>query len=119
MSGEKPNVDRRRFLAAAAGGAAAATAPAVATVTPAQAQGVGSFVKPPSARDMEAEIGQPIKIAATMAEPGSRPGLRLHGGCAARPRHRLRRHQPGLELPRPARVDHQLRRRTRSPNSSP
>ncbi len=74
MSGEKPNVDRRRFLAAAAGGAAAATAPAVATVTPAQAQGVGSFVKPPSARDMEAEIGQPIKIAATMAEPGSRPG---------------------------------------------
>jgi thiamine pyrophosphate-dependent acetolactate synthase large subunit-like protein len=74
MSGDKPSVDRRRFLAAAASGAAAATAPVVATTTPAQAQGVASLVKPPSAAQMEAEIGQPIKIAATMAEPGSRPG---------------------------------------------
>ncbi len=35
---------------------------------------MASFVKPPSAAQMEAEIGQPIKIAATMAEPGGRPG---------------------------------------------
>lgn len=74
MPDDKSSVDRRRFLAAAAGSAAAATTPAMTATTPAQAQGVGSFVKPPSAAQMEAEIGQPIKIAATMAEPGSRPG---------------------------------------------
>ena len=73
MSNDKPSVDRRKFLTAAAvSGAAAVSAPT--GVGSAQAQGVAGFTKPPSAADMEAEIGQPVRIAATMKEEGGRPG---------------------------------------------
>ena len=65
MSNDKPSVDRRKFLTAAAvSGAAAVAAPTGGGS--AQAQGVAGFTKPPSAADMEAEIGQPVRIAATM-----------------------------------------------------
>ena len=67
-------VNRRKFLTAAAvsGAAVAATPPGPAGE--AAALGVATPALPPTAAQMEAEIGQPTKIAVTMAEPGGRPG---------------------------------------------
>ena len=43
-----------------------------------------------------------------------RPGLRLHGRCAQEARLRVHRRQPGIELQRPSRIVHQLRRQHRA-----
>ncbi|MBX9738971.1 MAG: twin-arginine translocation signal domain-containing protein [Beijerinckiaceae bacterium] len=78
MDEGKPAVSRRNFLAAAAasGAAVVATPPGAGQ---AAAQGAAGLAKSaptsaPSHAQMEAEIGKPIKVAATMAEPGGRPG---------------------------------------------
>ncbi len=72
-------VDRRKFLTGAAvTGAAAVSAPAVAAMPVAPVSEIAiprlPLALPPNARQEQAEIGQPIKVAATMSGPDSRPG---------------------------------------------
>ena len=97
MESKKNSVDRRGFLRGAAAAAGAA----------------GLVAKPPIAL---AQQGGPAsgREAATHATVDRRSvrtaRLRLHGRRHQVARHRILRRQSRLELPRPARIDDQLRR---------
>ena len=111
-------VNRRGFLKGAAAGAAGAAAATVSGI---------------AATDAEAQLPDQARVAFTPgagrtdagardgAPPGRarrddrrRPGLRLHGRCAQEARLRVHRRQPGIELQRPSRIVHQLRRQHRA-----
>ena len=67
----------------------------------------------PSTQFAQAQISTPTVTDAHAGHPGltdGKPGLRLHARLHQGGEHRLHLHQSRLELPRPARVDHHLRR---------
>ena len=75
MGKSEAGVNRRKFLTAAAASSAAAVAAPQAT-SEANAAPLPTHALPPSAAQMEAEIGEPqlIPAAVTSAGPGARPG---------------------------------------------
>ena len=104
-----PKVDRRKFLAgvAVAGAAASAVTPtanAGAAAAQAQAPALGAAAIGASRSPPRPERRRSWRSAHA---PGR---LRLHGRRHQVARHRISAVEPGLELPRPARVADQLRR---------
>ena len=99
---------RRRFLKGAAAGAAALVAKA-APGSAAEPQAAAAAPRPgtPPSTQLSADTEPPRRSAARIIE---HPGVGLHARRHQEHRLRVRRRQPGIELRRAARIDHQLRR---------